>query len=71
MQFKNFKIIFNWMTYIIVTMKTVFFCIWAILIRGTLPRYRFDQLVSFTWKHFIFIWFNFFLINSVLFLIFL
>jgi NADH:ubiquinone oxidoreductase subunit H len=26
------------------------------MVRGTLPRYRFDHLISLTWKHFLFLW---------------
>jgi NADH-quinone oxidoreductase subunit H len=31
-------------------MKTVFFCAFQILIRWTLPRFRYDQLMQFGWK---------------------
>ena len=37
----------------------------AILLRGTLPRYRFDHLIQLTWKHFIFFWLAFLLLNLV------
>ena len=40
---------------------TIIVCL-AILIRGTLPRYRVDQLISLNWKFFIFYLFIFFLI---------
>ncbi|MBS4042972.1 MAG: NADH-quinone oxidoreductase subunit H [Chitinophagaceae bacterium] len=31
------------MYYFVLLVKILFFCIFAILTRGTLPRYRFDQ----------------------------
>ena len=34
------------MCYIIITIKTLIVCIIAIAIRGTLPRYRFDQITQ-------------------------
>jgi len=35
--------------------KTVLFVSLAILVRGTLPRYRIDQVLSLNWKYIIFI----------------
>lgn len=35
--------------------KSIIIVILAILIRGTLPRYRIDQLVLLNWKFFVFI----------------
>lgn len=52
------------MPYITVAFKTIILSIWAIIIRGTLPRYRFDQLTSLTWKHFVFIWLGFLIFNA-------
>ena len=57
--------------YIVLLFKALFFCMVAIVIRGTLPRYRFDQLTQLTWKHFVFIWLGFLLTNAALFSIFL
>lgn len=37
-------------------LKIVFFVILGILIRGTLPRYRIDQLTSLHWKTLIFLY---------------
>lgn len=34
----------------------------AILVRGTLPRYRIDQLISLNWKNLIYIYIFFFLL---------
>lgn len=35
--------------------KTVMFVSFAILVRGTLPRYRVDQLLTLNWKYLLFI----------------
>ena len=35
--------------------KTVLFVSLAILVRGTLPRYRVDQLLTLNWKYWLFI----------------
>jgi len=51
------------MPYLVIIFKTVFICIFAIAVRGTLPRYRFDQATQLNWKHFIYIWFIFILFN--------
>jgi NADH-quinone oxidoreductase subunit H len=34
-------------------LKTVFFIILLIIVRGTLPRYRYDQLMRLGWKIFL------------------
>lgn len=39
--------------------KIIFLVSLAILIRGTLPRYRIDQLLALNWKILIFIYFFF------------
>lgn len=36
--------------------KIILIVIIAILIRGTLPRYRIDQLISLNWKLYIYIY---------------
>ncbi len=46
--------------------KSIIIVVLAILIRGTLPRYRIDQLVLLNWKIFIFL--NIFFFNQILFL---
>jgi len=44
--------------------KSIILVVLAILIRGTLPRYRIDQLILLNWKLFIFI--NIFFFNQLL-----
>lgn len=44
--------------------KSIILVTLAILIRGTLPRYRIDQLVLLNWKFFIFI--NIFFFNQII-----
>lgn len=44
------------MPYTILLFKTLAVCVFAIGIRGTMPRYRMDQLMSINWKLFIFVW---------------
>jgi NADH:ubiquinone oxidoreductase subunit H len=46
--------------------KSIFLVILAILIRGTLPRYRIDQVISLNWKYCVFL--NVFFINQIFFL---
>ncbi len=46
--------------------KSIVLVILSILIRGTLPRYRIDQLIVLNWKTFIFI--NIFFFNQIFFL---
>ena len=58
------------MCYIILIIKTLIICLIAIAIRGTLPRYRFDQITQLNWKHFIFIWLGYLVYNLSYFLIF-
>ena len=53
------------------TFKTLLICLFAIGTRGTVPRYRFDQLTQLNWKHFIFIWLGFLVFNSLYFFLFL
>ena len=59
------------MPYLILIVKTLFICIFAIAVRGTVPRYRFDQATQLNWKHFIYIWFVFILLNLTYLIIFL
>jgi len=50
--------------------KSIFIVVLAILIRGTLPRYRVDQLIGLNWKIFIFInifFFNYLIILHLIF----
>jgi len=58
------------MPYLIVIFKTVLLCVFAIAVRGTLPRYRFDQATQLNWKHFIYLWFIFILFNMLYLVIF-
>jgi len=51
------------MCHIIITVKTLIICLIAIAIRGTLPRYRFDQITQLNWKHFIFVWLGYLIFN--------
>lgn len=57
------------MPYLVIIFKTVLICIFAIAVRGTLPRYRFDQATQLNWKHFIYLWFVFILFNIIYLLI--
>jgi len=52
-------------------LKTVLFVSFAILVRGTLPRYRVDQVISLNWKYtvFLFVFFYIHLLILNLFLI--
>lgn len=40
---------------LILLLKTVFLVTLAILVRGTLPRYRIDQVIALNWKYIIFL----------------
>ncbi len=51
------------MPYIILIIKILLMCVFAIMIRGTVPRYRFDQFTQLNWKHFLFIWVGFLIIS--------
>lgn len=44
-----------------VLLKTTLFVAFAILVRGTLPRYRVDQLITVNWKYILFILIFFFI----------
>jgi NADH:ubiquinone oxidoreductase subunit H len=44
--------------------KSILIVTLAILVRGTLPRYRIDQLILLNWKLFIFI--NIFFFNQLI-----
>ncbi len=41
-------------------LKTVLFVSLAILVRGTLPRYRVDQVISLNWKYGVFVFIVFY-----------
>jgi len=38
---------------LVVNLIGVFFCFWFVWIRGTIPRYRYDKLISLAWKIFL------------------
>ena len=38
------------MIFIFLSFKIVFFCVLAIIVRGSISRYRIDQLVTLNWK---------------------
>jgi len=59
------------MPHFILLFKVLIFCVIAIATRGTLPRYRFDQFTQLNWKHFIYIWLGFLILNSVIVLLFI
>ncbi len=40
---------------LVLVLKTTILVIIAILVRGTLPRYRIDQVITVNWKYLIFI----------------
>lgn len=57
------------MPYCYLLIKVLFVVVFAIATRGTLPRYRFDQLTQLNWKHFLFLYLIFlflFLLNFIL-----
>lgn len=54
------------MPYFVLLFKILIFCVIAIAIRGTLPRYRFDQFTQLNWKHFIYIWLGFLIFSSAI-----
>jgi NADH:ubiquinone oxidoreductase subunit H len=58
------------MPYFILILKTTVVVILAIIVRGTLPRYRFDQATALNWKHFLFIWLSFIVVNMTWLIIF-
>lgn len=47
-----------------VALKTVFICFFIIWVRGTLPRYRFDQLISLCWTKLLPICLTYFILFS-------
>ena len=59
------------MPYLVLLIKVLFMCVFAIATRGTLPRYRFDQFTQMNWKHFIFIWLFFLTFNIFFFVFFI
>lgn len=59
------------MPYLVLLIKVLCMCVFAIATRGTLPRYRFDQLTQMSWKHFIFIWLFFLIFNLFFFIFFI
>jgi NADH-quinone oxidoreductase subunit H len=54
------------MPYLVLIFKVLFMCVFAIGIRGTVPRYRYDQLSQLNWKHFIFLWISFLIFNILI-----
>lgn len=51
------------MPFFVLILKSVFLTVFAIAARGTMPRYRFDQLTQLNWKHFVFVWIGFLIFN--------
>ena len=56
------------MTYLVLLVKVLCMCVFAVLTRGTVPRYRFDQLTQLNWKLFLYIWFIFLIFTVFLFI---
>lgn len=57
------------MPYCYLLIKVLCVVVFAIATRGTLPRYRFDQLTQLNWKHFLFFYLLFlflFLLNFLI-----
>lgn len=52
------------MLYFYLVIKVFIICLIAIGIRGTLPRYRVDQITQYNWKHFVFCWLIFLVITT-------
>lgn len=44
------------MPYFYLLIKILSIVVFAIATRGSLPRYRFDQLTQLNWKHFLFLY---------------
>lgn len=59
------------MPYVVLIVKTLLVCLFAIAVRGTVPRYRFDQATQLNWKHFIYLWFIFLVFTLTYFVIFI
>jgi len=57
------------MPYFYLLMKVLSVIVFAILTRGTLPRYRFDQLTQLNWKHFLFLYLLFLILMLLNFII--
>lgn len=56
----NFNFFFNFLE-VIFTLKIIFFCILFIWVRGSLPRFRYDQLMDIGWKFFLPLTFSYFI----------
>ena len=57
------------MPHFLLIIKVLIVCVFAIATRGTLPRYRFDQLTQLNWKHFLFLYLfflTFLILNYIL-----
>ncbi len=57
------------MPYFVLLTKVLLIVVFAIATRGTLPRYRFDQLTQLNWKHFLFLYLFFLILMITNFLI--
>jgi NADH:ubiquinone oxidoreductase subunit H len=55
--------------YVVLIIKILLLCLFAIGTRGTLPRYRFDQFTQINWKYLVFGWLIFIFLYFLLIII--